>query len=56
MKYILILMLISRYGDISDVKFFEMPDKETCEFRGEQAKAYYGEQKLNVQYKCVIDS
>lgn len=56
MKWILILMLIGRFGEIADVKFIETPDKETCEFSGEQAQTYYSQQKMNVQYKCVIDA
>ena len=57
MKYILILMLIGRFGEISDIKFFEMKDKAECDFRGQQAVDYYSKhQNLTVQYKCVIDS
>lgn len=57
MKYILILMLIGRFGEISDVKFFETKDKQECEFRGQQAVDYYKQhQNLTVQYKCVVDA
>lgn len=56
MKYILILMLIGRFGDIADVKFFEMQNKETCEMNGQSAVQYYGTQNLKVEYKCVVDS
>lgn len=56
MKWLLILMLVGRYGEISDIRFLEMPDKETCELRGEQSQQYYAIQNLNVQFKCVVDS